>query len=291
MTAELIKPRPNPLDIRQIVKIVVYSLLLVNFMLYIRDDWVIAGHILRSESSLLELTRAFATTIDESAWMFLLILFELETYILSDDALSRTKTLLMQGVRVICYVSLSHTIYAYVINLVEIYGAVPLEGVTSLCQIIDRDVSYASNLVYTKVSEINCAALSGATQFFYVDPPTHFIVEDYVGLVIEKQLGWVDLIEGTTWLLILFTIEVTVWLQDRNISQGMVFKLLTGIKIFLYTLLWGAIGYWIYRAHYMFAWDEFVWIAGFMAIEMNVVDWRNEIRVSEKESKQGFTSS
>jgi hypothetical protein len=41
----------------------------------------------------------------------------------------------------------------------------------------------------------------------------------------------------------------------------------------------------------MFAWDEFVWIAGFMAIEMNVVDWRNEIRVSEKESKQGFTSS
>ena len=147
---------------------------------------------------------------------------------------------------------------------------------------IDQDVSYAYNLVYTKVSEANCAALSSATQFIYIDPPTHFIIEDRAGLVIEKQLGWVDLIEATTWLLILFTIEVTVWLQDRNIIEGNVFKFLTIIKIFLYTLLWGAIVYWIYRAHYMFAWDEFVWIAGFIAIEMNVVEWRGEIRESKK---------
>jgi hypothetical protein len=32
----------------------------------------------------------------------------------------------------------------------------------------------------------------------------------------------------------------------------------------------------------MFAWDEFVWIAGFIAIEMNVVEWRGEIRESKK---------
>jgi hypothetical protein len=27
----------------------------------------------------------------------------------------------------------------------------------------------------------------------------------------------------------------------------------------------------------MFAWDEFVWIAGFVLIEMNIVEWRQEI--------------
>jgi hypothetical protein len=31
----------------------------------------------------------------------------------------------------------------------------------------------------------------------------------------------------------------------------------------------------------MFAWDEFVWIAGFVAIEMNIVEWRNEINDAE----------
>jgi hypothetical protein len=46
-------------------------------------------------------------------------------------------------------------------------------------------------------------------------------------------------------------------------------------------LLWAAAGYWIYRGHYMFAWDEFVWIAGFVAIEMNIVEWRNEINDAE----------
>ncbi|MCS5593007.1 MAG: hypothetical protein NZ730_00365, partial [Porticoccaceae bacterium] len=81
--------------------------------------------------------------------------------------------------------------------------------------------------------------------------------------------------------LILLTIEITVWLQDRNISEGPVFKLLTRIKVVLYAMLWGAISYWIYRTHYMFAWDEFVWIAGFFAIEMNVVEWRNEINEAE----------
>jgi|TARA_B100000795_G_scaffold98249_1_gene72116 hypothetical protein len=33
----------------------------------------------------------------------------------------------------------------------------------------------------------------------------------------------------------------------------------------------------------MFVWDEFVWIAGLVAIEMDVGEWRNENRVSEKE--------
>ena len=281
MTAEPIKPGSYPLDVRQVVKIVVYSLLLVNFTLYIRDDWVIAEHTLHNTSSLLDLTRAFATTIDESAWIFLLILFELETYLLSDEPLPRARTLLMQGIRVICYISLSHTLYAYATNLVEIYGAVPLEGITSLCQMIDQDVSYAYNLVYTKVSEANCAALSSATQFVYIDPPTHFIIEDRAGLVIEKQLGWVDLIEATTWLLILFTIEVAVWLQDRNIGKGLIFKVLKATKLSLYSLLWTAVAYWIYRGHYMFAWDEFVWIAGFTAIEMNMVEWRKEINEAE----------
>ena len=31
----------------------------------------------------------------------------------------------------------------------------------------------------------------------------------------------------------------------------------------------------------MFAWDEFVWIAGFVAIEMNIVEWRNEINETD----------
>ena len=281
MNAKVITIGQQPFEIRQTIKWLVYTLVIINFGFYIRNDLVIAGHTLYSGSSLLEISRAFATTIDESAWIILLLLFELETYLLSDDPLSRAKTLLMQGIRLVCYISLAHTLYAYGVYLAEIYAAVPVEGVTNLCQLIGKDLSYASNLVYSEINSSNCASLSSANQFFYVDPPTFFIVEDAAGLAIEKQLAWIDIFEAIIWLLILLSIEVAVWLQDRNIGQGLIFKTLSITKWCLYSLLWAAAGYWIYRGHYMFAWDEFVWIAGFVAIEMNIVEWRNEINDAE----------
>ena len=281
MNLPVMKIGPYPLNTLQLLKLVVYSLLIFNFFLYIRDDFVTSSHTLRSGSTFLEITRSFATTIDESAWITLLLLFELETYLLSDDPLSRSKALLMQVIRLICYVSLAHTLYAWFGNLMELYASVPVEGVTSLCQMASEDVSYAFNLVYTEINQSNCASLSTATQFFYVDPPTFLIVEDHAGLVIEKQLAWIDLFEAITWLVILFTIEVAVWLQDRNIGKGLIFKVLKATKLSLYSLLWTAVAYWIYRGHYMFAWDEFVWIAGFTAIEMNMVEWRKEINEAE----------
>ena len=281
MSAKVITIGQYSLDVRQTIKWSVYALVIINFGFYIRNDWVIAGHTLYAGSSLLEVSRAFATTIDESAWIILLLLFELETYLLSDEPLSRTKTLLMQGVRVVCYISLAHTLYAYGVYLTEIYASVPVEGVTNLCQLIEKDLSYAFNLAYSDINSSNCASLSSANQFFYVDPPTFFIVEDAAGLAIEKELAWIDMFEAIIWLLILLSIEVAVWLQDRNIGQGIVFKGLGIAKLCLYSLLWAAAGYWIYRGHYMFAWDEFVWIAGFVAIEMNIVEWRDEINDAE----------
>ena len=267
---------PSP-EVRQGLKLVVYSLLLINFALYIRNDWVISGHTLHAGSTLLDWTRAFAVTIDESAWIILLVLFEMETYLLADNALSRKQSMFMQLVRIICYISLAHTLYAYTVYLQELNSAVLIDGVSNLCQLVSKDVSYAYNLVYTDLTADNCAALSTANQFYYIDPPKFFIVQDGAGLGIELELAWVDLIEAIVWLLILFTIEVAVWLQDRNISEGAAFRVLARIKLFLYSLLWMAIIYWLYRGHYMFAWDEFVWIAGFVAIEMNMRAWRKEL--------------
>lgn len=111
MNAKVITIGQQSFEIRQTIKWLVYTLVIINFGFYIRNDLVIASHTLYSGSSLLEISRAFATTIDESAWIILLLLFELETYLLSDDPLSRAKTLLMQGIRLVCYISLAHTLY------------------------------------------------------------------------------------------------------------------------------------------------------------------------------------
>ena len=83
-------------------------------------------------------------------------------------------------------------------------------------------------------------------------------------------------------MIILFTIEAMVWLQDRSITRG---SLVTAIKIskyVLYSSLWALAAYWLYLGHWYFAWDEALWIIGFFAIEMNVAEWKKDIEQTRK---------
>ncbi|MCP4274569.1 MAG: hypothetical protein GY781_21805 [Gammaproteobacteria bacterium] len=271
----------SKIDIKQLIKLVVYTLLLINFVFYIRDDWVIAAHTMRNGGSFLDWTAAFATTIDESAWILLLLLFELETYVLSDEPLPPVKAFAMHTIRLVCYVSLTHTIYAYSIAAYDVHNVAPIAGINNLCQLAGDEISFAYNLLYTELDAQACTSLSSSTQFFYIDPPENIVVTGAAGLEIEQQLAYVDIIEAITWLVILLAIEMTVRLQERGISKGQFITILNRAKFMLYSVLWLAIFYWSYRGHYMFAWDEFVWIAGFVAIEMNVVEWRNEMEEAE----------
>lgn len=272
------KPKLSKL---QLVKIVVYTLVIVNFFYYIWDDWVIASYTMREGGSFLEWTSAFAVSIDEVAWIVLLFLFELETYALSDDAFTRGRVMLMHVARVICYAFLAHTLYAYGNTVYDLMMAPVVEGVSDLCALIAPDVSFVFNLDYTDLDLTNCVEITTATQFFYTEYPSLLVVTDAEGLMIEQQLAWIDLAEAFVWLIILLTIEVVIRLQDRGISGSAMISNLNRSKIFLYGLLWGATFYWIYRGHYVYAWDEFVWIAGFAAIEMNMATWRQQIIESD----------
>lgn len=274
LTLNIDMPKPS---LQQSIKWIVYSLLLINFALYFQTDLQVAKHTMRHGGSILEWSRAFSTTINLSAWVLLLALFELETYMLSYDPLSRPKIFLINSLKIICYLSLLHTLYSLGVYFYEVNTATPVKDVTSLCQLLGKDISYMSNLVYTEINANNCSTLSKVTEFVYLDPPRFLIVTDTEALVIAYQLAWVDIVESTSWLLLLFIYEGQVVLQDRSITSGRLFKSLNIFKILFYSIIWTVIVYWIYRGHYMFAWDEFMWVAGFFVISMNMDEWKDEI--------------
>ncbi len=265
----------SKLNTLQLIKLVVYGFLLINFGLYIYDDWSIAQHTLGPESNFFDWTSAYAVSIDESAWFVLLFLFELETYVMSDEAFTKGRVLLMHGVRFVCYGFLIHTLWAYGDAAYDLSIVEPVEGARDLCEFSERELSFGYNLEYTELDGSNCNELSVSSAFFLIED--ELVVTNSEGLIIEKQLVWIDLFEAITWLLILFTIELNVRIQDKGIASGRWITSLTYSKMLLYGLLWAAAGYWIYRGHYMYAWDEFVWIAGFSAIEINMAKWRDEI--------------
>ena len=261
--------------IQQAVKWVVYTLLIVNFVFYVIEDANRAIHTLRAGSTFFDWTGEFATSIDEVGWFLLLFMFELETYVVDDENWTGRVARTVRGVRLLCFVLIAHTVYAFLIVVMELQPTVAVENVSSLCDMTDANVSYVYNIEYTEVNEQTCGELSAASQFYWLaDDP---IVSDMKGLTLERDLAWADLAEVVFWLLILLAIEVVVRLQDRGVSGGVVISTANVLKIVLYSSLIALGVYWATLSHWLYFWDELVWIGGFAAIEMNISKWRGEL--------------
>ena len=261
--------------LQQAVKWTVYTLRIVNFLFYFLEDLERVRHVLHEGSTFLDWTSEFTTSIDESAWFILLFMFELETYVLEDKDWKGWVAHVIRGARLACYVMLAHTIFAYSNTVIDLMATQPVENASSLCDLVDDGVSYVHNLEYTEVNEQTCADLSTANQFFWVaDDP---VVTDLDSLNLERDLAWVDLAEAAIWLLILLAIEIIVRMQSRGVTGSTLVTSLNRIKLGLYSTLIAISIYWAWLGHWLYLWDELLWIGGFAAIEMNVSEWREEL--------------
>lgn len=266
--------RPDP---KQVIKLLVYSLLLVNFVHYLINDITVANHTAHAGWQWHDWTAAFATTLDETAWFVLLLLLELETYLLSDEAFTPARVRIMQGIRVICILFIGHTLVAFGSYLLELGNAVELAQ-SRLCELAGQDLSFARNLEYWDIDAEGCGSIAASGPLYQFDQGQ--LVTDASGLRIEWELAWADFLEVLLWIVILFFIELMVRLQEKGITSGPVLQIARISKATLYALLWLIAAYWAYRGHWVFAWDEALWILGFIAIGMNLSEWRDEIKES-----------
>jgi len=274
--------------IQQTIKWTVYALLIVNFVFYVFEDWNRAMFMLDASSTALKWAGEFATTIDELGWFLLLAMFEIETYIVDDEDWTGWIAHTVRGVRMFCYALIAHTVYAFTIVVIGLQPTAPVEAVVDLCDMVGADVSYVYNLEYTDVNEQTCGELSDESQFFWLaDDP---VVSDMAGLSLERDLAWVDLAEVAMWLLILLAIEIIVRLQSHGVTAGTLVSTLSALKLALYASLIGLGIYWASLGHWLYLWDELVWIGGFAAIEMNVSQWRDDL-LEEKEDSNSFADA
>ena len=261
--------------IRQTIKWVVYSLLIVNWAYYIFDDWRAAQHTVVATDSLLGWMNSYATSLDELAWFGLLFLFEAETYWLSDDALTKGKRALFILLRVSCYGFLAHTIYAYVFDYFELLNVVTLPLTTTLCDLAGQDYAFLRNLEYSVVQSNNCAILATTGHLFQIGDA--LVISDAAGVSEATFLAAIDLEDAIVWLAVVIIIELVVLIQEKDISESVLITSLNYMTVALYGLLICNAAYWAWKGHWVYAWDEVLWIGGFAAIEMNLSEWRDEI--------------
>ncbi len=259
----------------QLFKYSVYALLTLNIYLFFVEEWAASPHRFADGLAITDIIEAYAATIDTAAWVILLLMFELETYVLEARHLTRKVVLSLHALRTVCYVFIVYAAYGYLVKLIYLYGAAPLPAVSDICSLVDGQWAYAVDFdEYETLTAANCSSFSSATSFLQY--PGVLAVVDQTGLVDIIRLAWTDVINASVWLLVVAILELDVRLQERQILEGLVLRLSNLAKYGLYATLFLAAIYWGVKGDFVDFWDAFLWLVAFIFIELNVLEWRHE---------------
>lgn len=255
-------------------KYAVYAFLAMNVYWFFAEEHAAAELQFSGGVALNQLIEAYAATIDTFAWVVLLLMFELETFVLDDRHFTKPVTWTLQIVRIVCYTVIVYAFYGYVVNLTFLNGMEPLAGIQNLCN-LTGEWSYGVDLdEYELITAANCSAFSSATS--YLQFPSMNAVVDAAGYIEIRRLAWVDVINSGVWLLVVLVLEIDVRLQEKNRYEGRALRASNVSKIVLYSILMLAAIYWGIKGDFVDFWDAFLWLVAFFFIELNVVAWRQE---------------
>jgi hypothetical protein len=258
----------------QAFKYLVYLFLAMNIYWFFAEEFLAAKVQFPNGVGLKVMIEAYGATIDTAAWVILLLMFELETYVLEDEAFTRPVTWSLHSLRAICYAFIVYAFYGYLVNLLALDGMTPIANVSDLCALAGQ-WSYATTLdEYTAITAANCNSFSTAASFVRFDDM--YAVVDLEGQKGIIALAWVDVINSGVWLLVVIVLEIDVRLQERNRYEGAILYASNAIKFVLYALLLFAAIYWGINGGFVDFWDAFLWLVAFVFIELNVFEWHKE---------------
>jgi len=258
-----------------VFKYTVYVLLTMNvYWFYLEES---AAAVLQFSDGI-EANRfieAYSATIDTAAWVVLLLLFELETYVLDGRHFTRAVALSLHGLRAICYALIIYAFFGYIANLNFHYAMGVLEEVTDACALLPDAWLWAVTLdEYAEITAANCSSLAAGGSLYQFEEMR--AVVDQAGLTDIRRLAWVDVINAAVWLLVVMVLEIDVRLQERDRLQGLALRTSTGAKFILYSILLLAAVYWGVKGDFVDFWDAFLWLVAFVFIELNIFEWRQE---------------
>lgn len=258
------------------VKYLVYCLLAVNIFIFLNEELAALEHTYSNGFAASDIIQAFSATIDTAAWVVLLLLFELETYVLDDSRIRGRLKWTLHGVRVVCYLFIGYALYGYVGELAALYQ-IELLNVADACALLGGDWWLLIDLdEYEALSAANCVGLSAP----YYQVTGNSVLADAEQLRAAQLLAWVDVVNAFAWVLVVLVLEVDVRLQLRGGYSDHLVAINTIIKVLVYLLLLAAAVYWGLAGAFIDFWDAFLWLFAFVFIEMNVFDWQAETRAA-----------
>ena len=258
-----------------IFKYSVFALLGFNAVQYFLQDYAASQQVFGAELQWSQVVEAYAVTIDTLSWIMLLFMFDLETSVLSRDVLKKPElTWIIGAIKALCYGFIVYALYGYIIRLLGILAFEPSE-ILDLCAHLSDDLVFMNSLdLFSTVDTENCASLvSGDT--LYRDPAKNRIA-DINTLSASQDLALTDVINASTWILIVIILEADDWIKSRFETDVRLAMALNFAKVTLYSFLLGCAIFWGFSGVFLDFWDAFLWIVAFAFIELNVFDYRDK---------------
>jgi hypothetical protein len=263
----------HPHRVFTLFKYTIYVLLGVNAYLFFREDLAAGSEMFNHVLTWSNVVAVFTASTDTTAWLILLLLFELETAVISDDRLQGGLKWLLMGIRVACYFFIVSAFFGYVGKYGMITNLAPI-NVADVCSLVGGEWNYVVDLDdYPPIDVESCLLLQGQ-QLFLVSGTD--IIGARAALDSARDLAIIDIVNAGTWLVIVVLLEAEVFLQLRELLTGAILKINKYLKGFFYSLLLVCAIYWGFEGSFLDFWDAFLWLVAFIFIELNIFQWHEE---------------
>ena len=263
----------KPETLFQVFKYAIYTLIFFNVLYFLREEYLAVDSRFRNGIGWSQLIDAFSQFTDSLAWLVLLLIFELQTYVISDEKLRGPLKWLFNIVTAICYALIVQALVGY-FNHMETIFTYTAYTAGSACAAVGAIPSTALDLYeFAELTASNCAALGSEDLFFNAQ---HEALTGGATIDNLKKLAVLDVLNATTWLGIILVLWIDIFLQMRGELTQRLFRWNNALKVVLYAILIGCCAYWGWLGDGIGFWDALLWILAFFFIELNLFRWHEE---------------
>lgn len=269
-----------------VVKYLVYSVLVYNGYMFYVDESQAQATTFANGLSLARINEVYSATIDTTFWILLVVLLELETYIIDDDILRKPGIKwTMIGARSVCYAMIVYALYGYIVKTLFQADIEPFV-VEHVCALAGQGYSIMLEFeTYVPLTAETCRPLAGQNLGQLNE---HKIIAPMSDLIYARNVAAIDVFNASAWLGIVAVLEIDVWYQLKGAYTGLLYRASVISKVILYSILFGCAFAWAYTGVWLDIVDAVLWLFAFFFIEMNLFQWHNESE-HETEAKVATT--
>lgn len=261
----------------QAFKCLIYLLLSINLYQFFTQELLASKVVFASGISLTTFIEGFPMTIDTFSWFVLLLLFELETYVLEDNVIKGKVKLALHGFRILCYSFILYAFYGYLTKLGLLEQFAPFKHYT-LCGLTDNWQLMTDLDEYQLISKQNCEGLVKPSEEIFAIAD-HQVITTTSALMNATLLAWVDVINAGAWIIVAIMIEVNVHTQLEHVDNKVWDNYQLLLKKIVYSILIVCAIFYGVKGNFVDFWDAFVWLVAFFFIEQNIFAWQEEIEL------------